>query len=118
MSAMARQWRASYAFVERNLNLVKRYWSWEVVWLVYSIADSMAVSFIGLGTQQIAGGNAINTKYLVIYLLIGTLVWRFLSTIFFDDSLGNVRSAHQNGVPAAHVPFGVKNDPKPRRKKP
>ena len=83
MSAMARQWRASYAFVERNLNLVKRYWSWEVVWLVYSIADSMAVSFIGLGTQQIAGGTAINTKYLVIYLLIGTLVWRFLSTIFY-----------------------------------
>lgn len=83
MSAMAHQWRASYAFVERNLNLVKRYWSWEFVWLVYSIADSMAVSFIGLGTQQIAGGTAINTQYLVIYLLIGTLVWRFLSTIFY-----------------------------------
>ncbi len=83
MSAMARQWRASYAFVERNLNLVKRYWSWEIVWLIYSIADSMAVSFIGLGTQQIAGGTAINTQYLVIYLLIGTLVWRFLSTIFY-----------------------------------
>ncbi len=82
MSAMAHQWRASYAFVERNMNLVKRYWSWEFVWLVYSIADSMAVSFIGLGTQQIAGGTAVNTQYLVIYLLIGTLVWRFLSTIF------------------------------------
>ncbi|HSA59559.1 MAG TPA: 5'-nucleotidase [bacterium] len=40
------------------------------------------------------------------------------ATIFFDDSLGNVRSAHQNGVPAAHVPFGVKNDPKAGRKKP
>ncbi len=23
--------RASYAFVERNINLVKRYWGWELV---------------------------------------------------------------------------------------
>lgn len=93
MSAMARQWRASYAFVERNLNLVKRYWSWEMVWLVYSTADSMAVSFIGLGTQQLTGGSAVNTKYLVIYLLIGTLVWRFLSTIFYwiTDLIGMER---------------------------
>jgi ABC-2 type transport system permease protein len=83
MTAMAHQFRASYAFFERNMNLIKRYWSWELVWLVYSIADSMAVSFIGLGTQQIAGGTNVNTAYLVIYLLIGTLVWRFLSTIFY-----------------------------------
>jgi ABC-2 type transport system permease protein len=80
---MTHQFRASYAFFERNMNLIKRYWSWELVWLVYSIADSMAVSFIGLGTQQIAGGTNVNTAYLVIYLLIGTLVWRFLSTIFY-----------------------------------
>jgi ABC-2 type transport system permease protein len=83
MTAMAHQFRASYAFFERNMNLIKRYWSWELVWLVYSIADCMAVSFIGLGTQQIAGGTNVNTAYLVIYLLIGTLVWRFLSTIFY-----------------------------------
>ncbi len=83
MTAMAHQFRASYAFFERNMNLIRRYWSWELVWLVYSIADSMAVSFIGLGTQQIAGGSNVNTAYLVIYLLIGTLVWRFLSTIFY-----------------------------------
>jgi len=82
-SEMAHQFRASYAFFERNMNLIKRYWSWELVWLVYSIADSMAVSFIGLGTQQIAGGTNVNTAYLVVYLLIGTLVWRFLSTIFY-----------------------------------
>ena len=24
--------RASYAFIERNVNLVKRYWGWELVW--------------------------------------------------------------------------------------
>lgn len=83
MSALTFQVRASFAFVERNFNLIKRYWSWELVWLAYSIADSMAVSFIGLGMEQIGGAAQVNTRYLVLYLLIGTLVWRFLSSIFY-----------------------------------
>ncbi len=78
------QLRASYAFVERNFNLIKRYWTWEIVWLVYSTADSLAVSYIGLGMGQITGVQSqVNTRYLVLYLLIGTLVWRFLSSIFY-----------------------------------
>jgi ABC-2 type transport system permease protein len=36
MTELVTQMRASYAFVERNFNLTKRYWGWEVVWLVYS----------------------------------------------------------------------------------
>lgn len=83
MSTLSYQMRASFAFVERNFNLIKRYWSWELVWLVYSITDSMAVSFIGLGIERIGGAASVNTQYLVLYLLIGTLVWRFLSTIFY-----------------------------------
>ncbi len=83
-TTMAHQMRASFAFVERNFNLIKRYWSWELVWLVYSIADSLAVSFIGLGLAKIGGGSStLDTRYMVLYLLIGTLVWRFLSQIFF-----------------------------------
>jgi len=83
MTAMVYQLRASYAFIERNFNLIKRYWSWELVWMVYSIAESLSVSFIGLGMEKIGGGQNINSDYLVLYLLIGTLVWRFLSTIFY-----------------------------------
>lgn len=51
--------------------------------MVYSIADCLAVSFIGLGMGQIGGGSNVNISYMVLYLLIGTLVWRFLSTIFY-----------------------------------
>jgi len=80
---MSIQLRASYAFVERNINLIKRYWSWELVWLVYSTADCMAVSFIGLGMERIGGASAVDGRFLVLYLLIGTLVWRFLSMIFY-----------------------------------
>ena len=33
MTAMTRELRASYAFVERNFNLTKRYWGWEVAFM-------------------------------------------------------------------------------------
>ena len=83
-SPVINQIRASYAFMERNLNLVKRYWTWELVWMVYSIANSLSVSFIGLGMEYLGGGSAnIDGTYLVLYLVIGTLVWRYLSTIFY-----------------------------------
>ena len=59
MSTAVHQIRASYAFVERNFNLIKRYWTWELVWLVYSTADCMAVSFIGLGMQKISGSEGL-----------------------------------------------------------
>ena len=81
-STAAQQIRASYAFVERNAYLVKRYWSWELVWLAYSIANSLSVSYIGLGMQQISG-QAVDGTFLVLYLVVGTLVWRYLSLIFY-----------------------------------
>lgn len=70
--------------MERNLNLVKRYWTWELVWVVYSIANSLSVSFIGMGMEYLSGGDAnVDGQYLVLYLVIGTLVWRYLSTVFY-----------------------------------
>jgi len=76
-----RELRASYAFVERNFNLVKRYWGWEVVWFMYSLANALSITYIGAGMDQISG-TQVDTDYLVIYLLIGTLVWRYLSIVF------------------------------------
>jgi len=83
-SSIIHQLRASYAFMERNANLVKRYWSWELVWIIYSIANSLSVSFIGLGMEHLSGTDAnVDGRFLVIYLVIGTLVWRYLSTVFY-----------------------------------
>ncbi len=92
MATLVYELRASYAFVERNLNLIKRYWSWEVVWMVYSIVNSLSVSYIGLGMEQL-GGQGVDGRYLVLYLVIGTLVWRYLSTIFYwvTDVIGMER---------------------------
>lgn len=83
MGTLVHELRATYAFMERNANLVKRYWSWELVWLVYSIANSLSVSFIGLGMESISGGQNVDGRYLVLYLVVGTLVWRYLSMIFY-----------------------------------
>ncbi|MBX7235516.1 MAG: ABC transporter permease [Caldilineales bacterium] len=78
------QLRATYAFMERNANLVRRYWSWEIVWLCYSIANALSVAYIGLGMEQLGGGNAtVDGRYLALYLIVGTLVWHFLSVIFY-----------------------------------
>src|SRR5574341_2312779 len=90
MSVVMRQLRASYAFVERNANLVKRYWAWELVWMIYSIANSLSVSFIGMGMEAMGGAENVDGRYLVLYLVIGTLVWRYLSMIFYwiSDLIG------------------------------
>ena len=82
MSTLVHEFSATYAFMDRNALLVKRYLSWEVVWLVYSIANSLSVSFIGMGMEQLSGQD-IDGRNLVLYLVIGTLVWRYLSLIFY-----------------------------------
>jgi len=93
MSTIAHEFRASYAFIERNVNLIKRYWSWELVWLAYSIANSLSVSYIGLGMEKISGSQNLDGRYLVLYLVVGTLVWRYLSMIFYwiTDVIGMER---------------------------
>ena len=93
MATLSHELKATYAFMERNANLVKRYWSWELVWLVYSIANSLSVSYIGLGMVMIAGKQNVDGQYLVLYLVVGTLVWRYLSIIFYwiTDVIGMER---------------------------
>ncbi len=85
MAQIIREIRASYAFVERNFNLIRRYWGWEVVWLAYSIASTLSITYIGAGMEAISGVQ-MDTDYLILYLLIGTMVWRFLAIIFDNIS--------------------------------
>ena len=82
MSAVTYEFKASYAFIERNFNIVKRYWAWELVWLVYGIVNSLSVSFIGVGMGAL-GATEAQSQNMVIYLAIGTIVWRYLSVIFY-----------------------------------
>jgi ABC-2 type transport system permease protein len=85
MRSVWREALTSYAFVERNFNLTKRYWGWEAVWLLYSVANALAITFIGAGMEAITG-TPVDTSYLVLYLLVGSLVWGYLSMVFHSIS--------------------------------
>lgn len=71
---LGRELRATYAFVERNFNLVRRYLNWEIVFLFYSIINALTIGFIGVTT----GPDE------VLFLTVGALLWGFLSVLFHE----------------------------------
>jgi ABC-2 type transport system permease protein len=73
MAMLTRDLKASMAFVERNFNLTKRYWGWEVAWLVYSVAGALAVTLIG---------ESLGDERLLLVLVIGTIFWSYLAIVF------------------------------------
>ena len=77
----------SYAFLARNWHLTKRYWGWEVVWFFYSLTTALSVIFIAQGAEALTGAApGFDVQYLTMYLIIGTLVWHYLSNIFMLTS--------------------------------
>jgi ABC-2 type transport system permease protein len=73
VTTLAREFRGSYAFIERNLFLVKRYWGWEFAFLVYAIAGALSITFIGAEQQD---------QTLLLSLMIGAIFWNYLSIVF------------------------------------
>jgi len=73
MTTLRREMGASFAFMERNFFLVKRYWGWEMAFMVYAIAGAMSIALIG--TDQ-------GSQALVFSLMIGAVFWNYLSTVF------------------------------------
>jgi ABC-2 type transport system permease protein len=54
---------------------------WEIVWLVYVTVNAMAITFIGAGVETVGGGT-VDTRFLMTYLLVGALLWNYLSMLF------------------------------------
>src|SRR5438552_11913065 len=63
---------------------MKRYWLWEVVWIIYGIVTSLSVAFIGIAAPAISGNqiDPATTSRFVLYLLVGTIAWRFMGLVF------------------------------------
>ncbi|HZA94093.1 MAG TPA: ABC transporter permease [Gemmatimonadales bacterium] len=74
--------RASLAFVERNLYLVRRYWHLELAFLIFNVASAMSVLYIGEAQMQAGGTSGEGRFDLVLYLGIGTVVWAYLRAVF------------------------------------
>ena len=72
---------AVWGYVQRNYFLTKRYFMWEIVWLVYITANAMAITFIGAGVEDVSG-TKVDTAYLMTFLMVGALIWSYLSVLF------------------------------------
>lgn len=67
--------RQTWAFVFRDFSLTRRYMSWVVVFTFYALVNSATVALIGV---------AANDRELTLTLLVGVLMWSFLSVIFSE----------------------------------
>jgi ABC-2 type transport system permease protein len=67
-----------YGVVERNLYLTKRYFLWDVAFLLWTIANTLTIVFIsrGVGLPP-AAQNELATQ-----LLVGGVIWAYLGIIF------------------------------------
>src|ERR687893_664824 len=70
---------AVWGYVQRNYFLTKRYLMWEIVWLVYVTVNAMAITYIGAGAADFGARDA--ERYMT-YLLVGALLWNYLSMLF------------------------------------
>jgi ABC-2 type transport system permease protein len=67
-----------YGVVERNLYLTKRYFLWDVAFLLWTIANTLTIVFISRGVDLTpVARNELATK-----LLVGGVIWAFLGVIF------------------------------------
>jgi ABC-2 type transport system permease protein len=73
MTALAHEVKASYAFIERNFFLSRRYWGWELAFLVYSAAGALSISLIGA---------QVGDPRLLLVLMVGAIFWNYLSVVF------------------------------------
>jgi ABC-2 type transport system permease protein len=75
------------AFIERQTNLWKRHWAWELVWLVYGVVNTLAITFIAEEASRSGVVSGDDLQRLTMFLLVGTLVWAYLSAVLDDMSL-------------------------------
>jgi ABC-2 type transport system permease protein len=67
--------RQTWAFFFRDYHLTRRYMSWVIVFTFYAIVNSATIALIG-----VAAGD----RRLTLVLLVGVLLWNFLSTLFSE----------------------------------
>ena len=67
--------RQTWAFVFRNFHLDRRYFSWVLVFTFYDVVNAATIVLIGV---------AIDQPSLTITLIMGVLLWNFLSAMFHE----------------------------------
>ncbi|TME48778.1 MAG: ABC transporter permease [Chloroflexi bacterium] len=76
---------AFVGFIERQKNLYRRYWAWEAVWLLYNLVSVLSIGYLASGLSSLGLENSrVNLQQTQLYLLIGALLWTYLSMVFFE----------------------------------
>jgi ABC-2 type transport system permease protein len=85
LAAVRHEATALFGFAARQSSLVRRYWAWEILWLFYSLVSVLSIGYLasGLGLGVLSGREFHRTQ---LYLLVGSLLWSYLSSVFFDVS--------------------------------
>ena len=72
--------KATWAFVERQFNLSKRYLGWEIVFLFYTLVNTLTIGLIAVGMGQ-ANKNIGERE--VIFLILGAEICCLVFLIHF-----------------------------------
>ena len=67
-----------YGVVERNLYLTRRYFLWDLAFLLWTIANTLTIVFISRGVAL----GPVRENVLAAQLLVGGVIWAFLGIIF------------------------------------
>lgn len=81
MNSLAAELRASLAFVERNFNLARRYYSWEIIFISWNVVHALTIGLIGV---FMAGDDPEKVHASVLFLVVGAVLWNFLRLLFFE----------------------------------
>src|SRR3989442_4135764 len=75
---MEQAMRQTWAFVFRGYHLTRRYISWVIVFNFYALVTSATVALIGVAAQDFQ---------LTLTLVVGALLWNFLSTLYNEIAM-------------------------------
>ncbi len=75
---------AAWGILVRNFNLIRRYLSWEIVFLFYTLINTLTIGLIGV--DQAARSLGTSADEVILYLVVGALLWGFLSILFSEVS--------------------------------
>ena len=77
-----REVRATKAFLLLHWDYTLRYLAWDIVWLVYHLISTVIMGLIGASSGAAPSYVPAGQSFMA-YLLVGAIMWSYLSVIFF-----------------------------------
>ncbi|MBI5183898.1 MAG: ABC transporter permease, partial [Nitrospinae bacterium] len=68
-----REIKTCYAFIERDIKWSKKFLIWESTFVFYAMIHVLTIGYIGVASEDYS---------MVIYLIVGAMLWDFLSTLY------------------------------------